>query len=659
MIIGVIYRNYKSYKNITYIPISNGDSFCGLIGRNGVGKSSVLESLDVFFNKRQFNRNVNNPNDEAYIVPIFCIKKDQDLPDSEIARMYSDKVWDCVLNPTSTQINHVYMDRFKTIQTHVHKILESGVSRESHYLLPIGIDQERKPSLGIFRDNVFTDAINPQNEDCGADARVSDACEKMTPIVNFLESWYQYVYIPKDVEPEKIVQFETKEIQTLLGEKLENIVSELLTKENISKISSDLKKFIEDLSSKITGYKFKTPSKNQPNLKPDKIYSLIIEDFFSIRELHKEISGGKDISLKQLSSGEKQQAILTLIYSIIKNYRNSDDTNKLIIAVDEPEASLHVSVCYDQFEQLNELSKYCCQVLVTSHWYGFIPAMLTGSITNICGQSSDVTGARAYIFNIHKYREEIKHKDDEHKRSSHESLPIDVMLKSSNDFTQSILLSVINETQENVFNWLICEGSSDKIYLEAYLSDLIETKNLRVIPVCSATEVKKTYYRLQVLFEEVKSSLKGKVFLLIDTDANSMSIETKDNLDESLRARRIVNDLKKKETILVHTKSATNPKSPNTDIEDALDSKCFIETLCEFKNNDLLSFLDDNIPQNLQCSSYWALDLRESQREKIDQFFNANNGNNKVLFAKKYVEKIGGDSKVPNWIQEIRDYFEA
>ena len=76
MILGILYRNYKSFKNITYIPISNGDKFCSLIGRNGVGKSSVLESLDVFFNKRSFNRNINNNRDEAYITPIFCIKKE-------------------------------------------------------------------------------------------------------------------------------------------------------------------------------------------------------------------------------------------------------------------------------------------------------------------------------------------------------------------------------------------------------------------------------------------------------------------------------------------------------------------------------------------------------------------------------------------------------
>ena len=52
MILGVILRNFKIYKSITYIPISNLNHFCGLIGKNGIGKSSILEALDYYFNNK-------------------------------------------------------------------------------------------------------------------------------------------------------------------------------------------------------------------------------------------------------------------------------------------------------------------------------------------------------------------------------------------------------------------------------------------------------------------------------------------------------------------------------------------------------------------------------------------------------------------------------
>jgi ABC-type cobalamin/Fe3+-siderophores transport system ATPase subunit len=48
MIIGTILRNFKTYNGINYVPISHGPNFCGLVGNNGIGKSSVLEALDSF-----------------------------------------------------------------------------------------------------------------------------------------------------------------------------------------------------------------------------------------------------------------------------------------------------------------------------------------------------------------------------------------------------------------------------------------------------------------------------------------------------------------------------------------------------------------------------------------------------------------------------------
>ena len=654
MILGILYRNYKSYKNITYIPISNGDKFCSLIGRNGVGKSSILESLDVFFNKRAFSRNINNNNEDGYIVPIFCISKDAitfSATDQQIVERYSSTVWNIIENePSAPTINYNYIELFKELNKHISSVIENNITKESHYIIPIGLNPDRTISFGIFRDLVFLDALTPNTEASSIEERVDDACSKLAPILTKIESFYQYVYIPKDVEPEKIVQFETKEIQTLLGKNLEKIVSDLLLKSTIQEISTGLKAFIDNLSGTITGYKFKHPSSYQPNLKPDKIYSLIIEDFFSTRELHKESNDGKELSLKQLSSGEKQQAILNLVYSIIKNYRKD---NNLIIAVDEPESSLHISACYNQFERLNELCLYCPQILVTSHWYGFIPAMLNGTITNIC---FDNHSHRAYIFNIQKYREEIKLENSEHRQETHTELPIDVMLKGSNDFIQSVLMSVINKDEGGAYNWLICEGSSDKIYLDAYLGDLVKNKKLRIIPVCTASEVKNTYNRLKVLFEEVKKLLQGKVFLLIDTDAQSFAFETDPSLEQYLCARRIVNCEDIRHARLVKTDLATNPKAPNTDIEDALNGKTTVKALSHYKKEYNLEFVNEECDD--ESSSYFALDLRHSDKIKLDDFFNANHGGNKVLFAKRYIEYIHEETQTPPWINEIKTFFD-
>lgn len=92
----------------------------------------------------------------------------------------------------------------------------------------------------------------------------------------------------------------------------------------------------------------------------------------------------------------------------------------------------------------------------------------------------------------------------------------------------------------------------------------LQGQKLRIIPVCTASEVKNTYGRLAVLFSEIKDKLAGKVFLLIDTDRQPIEFDTQDGLEAHLQCRRIVNDEKEKRTKLVKIQAAL--KAPNTDI---------------------------------------------------------------------------------------------
>lgn len=52
LVAGLFLRHYGIYKNINYIPLSDGENFTSLIGENGVGKSSILDALDKFFNHK-------------------------------------------------------------------------------------------------------------------------------------------------------------------------------------------------------------------------------------------------------------------------------------------------------------------------------------------------------------------------------------------------------------------------------------------------------------------------------------------------------------------------------------------------------------------------------------------------------------------------------
>lgn len=82
MIIGLFLRHIKAYKGITYIPISYEHNFVSYIGENGIGKSSILESLNSFFNNKPYpinksaiNDGIHTSGNEPFFTPIFLIEK--------------------------------------------------------------------------------------------------------------------------------------------------------------------------------------------------------------------------------------------------------------------------------------------------------------------------------------------------------------------------------------------------------------------------------------------------------------------------------------------------------------------------------------------------------------------------------------------------------
>lgn len=639
MIAGVIFRNFKIYKGLVFVPISNGTSFNGFIGANGVGKSSVLEALDCFFNGKPWIKNIETSSlSDSWVIPVFAFRKDEILWGGDIepfvnsVSMYVKEILEREL--ASDAITKNFEKPVNELKEHL-RLFFKGFD----IILPVCLNGENKVTLGVFNTPDFKNSIKRIS---GKDEEYESLFETVYAVI---KEQTTYVYIPKDVEAERLVRFENEDIQHLFGSNLYDKVSGILTHDSIKSISANLKTYIESISSKIEGYRFKARSFYQPNLKPNKIYSLIIDEFFSLRELFKITKDGRDIPLGQLSSGEKQQALISLVYYIVTEYR--DRTSDLIIAVDEPEASLHVALCYEQFEKLYDVSKCCSQVLFTSHWYGFIPAMVDGCFNHICLVDS---GHSSSLFNVEQYREEIKHRD----AASKGSLPIDVMLKSTNDLVQSILSSII---KKDSYNWLICEGSSDRIYLSAYLQNEIRNKRLRIIPVCKSSEIKKVYYQLCAALEDLKKEANGKVFLLTDTDSVAVSYPTVPGLDGIVRWRRIVNDEANKRTLLVKVDPETNPKTPKTDIEDALNGKVFGYTVNSLREQfPILEVISDEEKEEIPSSM--ALDLRPSEYSKLDEFFNENRGENKVIFAEKYVALVSsGEYTVPNWIEEIVAFF--
>lgn len=651
MVIGLFLKNYKVYNGLKFIPLSNGTYFSALFGPNGVGKSSVLEALDTFFNDREWNIFKGNTGymNTSYIVPVFLIKKEelkktgkQNQEYYNLIKKISDYTWALEnLHGSSTEATSFI--GFK-------EELKTNIDIQQYFLFPLGIMYGSKsPYFGSFqRDENFLQIFGIEKQQIDnqtertkfEDESIGKYFQNNSLFLDFVRENFYYAYIPTETNISQYTKLETRNMQMFMHKDVGEEISKAIGFKNLNSINNHLKDFVEEISTKLENYTYKKPIGGKSNLTMQDLIDTIIIAFFSIRVLTTKKG---NISIDQMSSGEKRKALIDVAFAFLDSQHQQN--KKIILAIDEPEISLHISACFEQFEKLKNISKNNHQVMITTHWYGFLPIIYNGLGINIVRNEAERDSLIQY-YDLSKYQEEIRLARNKQK------LPYDVKLKGKYDLIQSVISSLNSDIP---YNYIFVEGSSDKIYLEYYLSDFIESKNLRIIPVGGAKEVINIVRNINLSITESDACVNGKVLGITDTDEQLIRVEDFKDLN-NVKLKRLQFDKKTKDIKLINIDS--NPVSPATDIEDALDPVLFWKILKSFITTDDKNYsfiLDSESNEEAKCS-YNVIDYTESQREKIREFFKSDNNKRKVDFANKYIStKI--DKVELNIVKEILRLF--
>src|SRR5690606_38055077 len=146
-IFGVILRHYKTYKGLNYIPVIGGGEgeLSMYIGDNGVGKSSILESLNTYFNSGYWNRHKDGKRDETLICPFFVILKSSfdsfefvTAKDRRSASVLSDYFWGLDTADIPSEISN-FGEGLKEIRL--------KYSEDEYYLFGVGISYDDKNNI--------------------------------------------------------------------------------------------------------------------------------------------------------------------------------------------------------------------------------------------------------------------------------------------------------------------------------------------------------------------------------------------------------------------------------------------------------------------------------------------------------------------------------
>jgi len=650
MIVSVFIRHYKAFNGINHIPLFVDKNFSVFFGSNGIGKSSILEALDSYFNNRNWNVNkfakshgfteTNRP----YIVPVFIINKESlsenDIKLKEKIQKLSDAFW----NIKRTDIKLGSSEDIIKFFDFRDNILLDHFSQNDFYLLLIGKSHNNtndKIDFGPFHfQESFLHLIGLKQE---TDINITDdnIQEEYIKVLRYIQSKYNYIYIPSDIDVQNYTKLENQDMQKLMHKDIQDEIKNAITQTRLDEINQALKEFVDGITKKIIDYEYRRPTDGTSNITMSDLVTKIIETYFSIRVLSKK-NGEKFIPVNDLSSGEKRKALVDLAFAFLNEKEKHE--KEIILAIDEPEVSLHISACFDQFEKLRKIADNSHNIIITTHWYGFLPIVNSGYAHNVFFKNDKID---FNTYSLEKYQEEIILT----KKRESGRLPFDIYLKSTNDLVQSIIASL---RKVPPYNYILCEGSSDSIYLRFYLKKYIENNNLRILPLGGCSEVIKIIKNIELIASDKNAEIKGKIFGLMDTDVQFIKPEINEN--NILALRRLLFDKKENDITLV---GPGNNTVVETQIEHVLDPEIFLETIEKYYHNEEISSIitKDKYNANSKCS-YNIIDFTEMQKDIFKEFFQKDIYR-KNEFAKKYIFIASKypEKPIPKAFRDILDVF--
>ena len=566
MIVGLFLRHYKIYKGANYIPFGtkNLENLNLFIGPNGAGKSSILEALDTYFNNKDFIIHTGEKVNEAFVAPLILIEKTDIDKFSKSSQAALPIISEFLMTVAESQsINYKPYTSFFSQQKMLKRLTET------HYIFFVAFwpQSERNEEVFITFDNLIKRKLKDL-EEFNDNKKIS---KLILDLKHDILHYFSYLYIPVETSIQEFLKLESKGMQSLMSEDVKKHIEKTLNSKSqingksqniLDIVNSDLEAFIEKVEKTIQEidptYDFQKEYKSKTNITANHLTDVLIETYFQKRHLKRAKK-----PIKNLSAGERKKALIDIAYAFLIQDMSKD--KKVVLAIDEPESSLHISMCYDQFHRLENLSnKYDTQLLVTSHWYGSLPIIEKGNLFHIENDSAEVTISQ---YSFRNYFEENNGNTN------------DVQFKSFFDLASAVISSL--RIKEN--NWLIVESEEDKNYILKHLNPDL---NLKVLPVGGSAIVKLLYNYLftPISHKSEKKELLGKVFCLIDTDfqgIGTLDLPNEKNTNKTLRIRRLQVD--EKQEIILH-KLETDIKFP-TEVEETLIPEPFYLALKESIEN--------------------------------------------------------------------------
>lgn len=373
----VILENFRAYK---YIEIPFNEGINVIVGKNDVGKSTILEALDIFFGQNNIKIDIEDKNvfseGNVAITIVFEIDNNKEyLIDSDVRINLSDeyllnkdnlleirKEWDCSKEKlTATSLKTYIIAEYPKVF--------------SQNQLPILKITDLKKLLITYKDKLNAPYETDSTTDYRKRADIRNALYKIALSEN---NHLVETIIPIDKEDAKNIynsletdfpQFalfqsdrENKDNEKDVQDPLKIITKQVIVEkqEELNKLTKELEEKVQEMS-KLTIEKLREMN---PELANELNANLHNKDWSTLFDYSFTCDNG--IPLNKRGSGVRRLILLNFFRAEAEKKSNSN--NNIIYAFEEPETSQHADnqkMIMDSFIKIANKPNY--QVIITTH----------------------------------------------------------------------------------------------------------------------------------------------------------------------------------------------------------------------------------------------------------------------------------------------------
>lgn len=373
-ILKVKLENFRGYKEEVIIDFNDLTVF---VGKNDIGKSTVLEALDIFFNdgkgvikidKEDINKQAKEEgNTETKISVVF-----DELPSSltidtsnpttladeyllnrdghlEIIKKYSnagkEKVYIKANHPTNVNCNDLLLKKIRELQ----KILDDN-----------SITCLNRAKSAIVRQAIWGHFSNSLNlQEIEIDVTKEDAKNIWDQLKNYMPLYTLFQSDRKNSDGDSEVQ-----------DPMKFAVQEILKDEALKSTLEEVAKEVERKLQEVVGLTLEKLQEMNPEIADSLNPVIPTSDSLKWNDVFKNVSitGDEDIPINKRGSGVKRLVLLNFFRAEAERRQRTQNIPSIIYAIEEPETSQHPSHQRKLIEAFIELSNTNnTQIILTTH----------------------------------------------------------------------------------------------------------------------------------------------------------------------------------------------------------------------------------------------------------------------------------------------------